>query len=238
MPKVSKDTVVEGKRLVKGDTNPTIFDLVDKAKIIEAITNLVNGTTPASEIRERTVGGGKKAKYVNTYYMTRQASLITGFRWSSECLEEKTYPANPPYQALGAKMKVTYWDGDGNEYSHTAWGGVDVQAKGVNYFDQWKAAYSDGIKKCLSYLGIANDVYGGKDLQFFGSEPPEEETVGLEEDAPKAKSRSIDKDRMVFLKYLSDNKVSLTDAMDILGVDDLDSISDWEEALEKVKSTR
>ncbi len=215
----------------------TVFGQISKADILAAIKNTIEGRTPANEIKEREVGGGRKAKYVNTYYMTRQLSLITAFRWSSECLEERTYPANPPFKYLGAKMKVTIRNKDGEEFSHISWGEKPI-TEGTGYFDQWKAAYSDGIKKCLSYFGIANDVYGGKDLQFLGEEPPEEETVGLEENEPKAKSKPIDKDRMIFLKYLSDNKVSLTDAMDILGVDDLDSISDWEEALEKVKSTR
>lgn len=234
MPK-DKDSIVEGKRLsVKSDTIPTIFDFVDKGEIVKAINNLITGHTPSEEIRERAVGGGKKAKYVNTYFMTRQISLITGFRWSSECLEEKIYPDKPPYKYLGAKMKVTIWDKQGNQFSHISWGEKPI-TEGIGHFDQWKAAYSDGIKKCLSYFGIANDVYGGKDLQFLGEEPPEEETVSIEDEEPKVKKPPLSPDRLRFLKYLADNKIALTDAMEILDIDDLDTVTDWKEALSKVK---
>ena len=214
------------------DTALTIFEQIDKKEVLAAIKNLITGKTPASEIKEREIGSGRKAKYVNTYYMTRQLSLITAFRWSSECLEERTYPANPPYKYLGAKMKVTIRNKNGEEFSHTSWGEKPI-TEGTGYFDQWKAAYSDGIKKCLSYFGIANDVYGGKDLQFLGEEPPETEEEPI--DIGTEKPKPIDPDRMKFLKYLADNKISLTEAMEILGTDDLDTVTNWKTALSKVE---
>lgn len=218
----------------------TVFDEVNRSEVIKAIQNLIKGKTPKEEIKERPVGGGRIAAYVNGYYMFRQFSLITAFRWTSECLEERTWPDKPPYQELGAKMKVTVRNKDGEEFSHTSWGAVDLKGKErLSHFDQWKAAYSDGIKKCLSYFGIANDVYGGRDLQFEGKEPPSEveKKVGLEESKPisKQKVTPIDSDRAKFLQYIHSNKISLTDAMDILEVDDLDDVNDWKEALEKVK---
>lgn len=237
--KESKSKEIIISNFPEGNSTPTIFDLVDKTEVLNAINNLIAGHTPKEEIRERTVGGGKKAKYVNTYFMCRQFSLVTGFKWSSECLEERIYPEHPkPAQELAAKMKVTTWDKLGNQYSHVAWGCVQVQARGVLLFDQWKAAYSDGIKKCLSYFGIANDVYGGKDLQFLGEEPPEEEPVGIGDEEPKVKKPPPSPDRLKFLKYLVDNKIALTDAMEVLGTDDLDTITDWKQALSKVKESK
>ena len=229
------------------DTALTIFDQVGKEEQEAAIKNLISGKTPKEEIRwrdgpkDKETGLIVKIPYVNTYYVTRQGSLITGFRWSSECLEEKTWPPNPPYQELGAKMKVTIWDKNGNQFSHIEWGVAKIK-QGISYFNQWKAAYSDGIKKCWSLFGVANDVYGNRDLQFLGEEPPESDEVKGEppdivmEDKPK--SRPIDPDRMRFLMYLADNKIALTDAMEALGVDDLDDVTDWKEALDRMKETK
>ncbi len=208
----------------------TVFEHIDKAEVLSAIKNLITGKTPAKEIREREVGGGKRAKYVNTYYMVRQIALITGFRWSSECLEERTYPPNPPYKYLGAKMKVTIWNKNGEQFSHISWGEKPI-TEGTGHFDQWKAAYSDGIKKCLSYFGIANDVYGGKDLQFLGDEPPETPRTSSSQPKPEP----ISADRMKFLKFISDNKILVSKVMTILGVDNLDNITDWKQAYDKVK---
>lgn len=212
----------------------TLFELLDIKEVQKAVANLILGKTPQEEIRERVVGGGKKAKYVNGYYMFRQASLITGFRWSSECLEEKTYPLNPPYQALGAKMKVTYWDKYNNEYSHTSWGAVDIQAKGVNYFDQWKAAYTDGIKKCLSYLGIANDVYGGKDLEFLGQEPPVIEAEVEVEPEPKVETK-VTGSRTAFMRYMQTNNIPWDKVQEILSIDILEEIKNFDKALKILK---
>lgn len=145
----------------------TIFEAGIGKQREEAIKNLIIGLTPDEHIKQRPAGGGRRVDYVNTYYMTRQISLITGFRWKSECLEERILE-----DEIGAKMKVTIWDSDGKEYSHESWGQKTIaKYKGsggtISIFDDIKAAYSDGIKKCLSYFGIANDVYGGKDAEPY-----------------------------------------------------------------------
>ena len=218
----------------ENNTALTVFEHMDKGEVEAAIKNLITGKTPRKEIRQREIGGGRKAPYVNGYYMFRQLSLITGFRWSSECLEEKTYPDKPPHKYLGARMKVTIWDKHGNQYSHVSWGEKPI-TEGTGYFDQWKAAYTDGIKKCLSYFGIANDVYGAKDLQFLGSEPPETSEESIEiVDSSKSKG-VVDKPRIEFLKYLNENKILPSKVQSILGIDSIDDIEDFGKALSKVK---
>lgn len=209
------------------ESNLTIFDGIDRSEIKDAIKNLIAGKTPIKEVRQREVGGGFKANYVNTYYMTRQISLITGFRWTSECLEERMHPATGDTKELGAKMKVTIWDNKGNQYSHISWGSVDVKPK-IGFFDQWKAAYSDGIKKCLSYFGIANDVYGGKDLDYFGNEPSEgngESPVVID----------INQQRDAFHKYLRDKNILVSKACEILGIQKINEVVDFKEAYNKLK---
>lgn len=207
------------------DTNLTIFDGIDRNEIKEAIKNLISGKTPIKEVKQRQVGGGFNANYVNTYYMTRQISLITGFKWSSECLEERMHPATGDAKELGAKMKVTIWDNKGNQYSHISWGSVEVK-KNVGFFDQWKAAYSDGIKKCLSYFGIANDVYGGKDLDYFGSEPSENESAVV-----------VDASQMrdTFHRYLRDRHILVSKACEMLGITNINEVVDFKEAYNRLK---
>ena len=216
----------------KEDTALTIFGRPDK----EAIESLLTGRTPVNEIKDRVVGGGKRAKYVNTYYMTRQASLITGFRWAAECLEEKIHPGPPaPAQEIAAKMRVTLWDRDGNKVSFESWGCVQVQKQGVLFYDQMKAAYSDGIKKCLSYFGIANDVYGGKDLEFLGQEPPSvssEELIEVEEVKPETK---VTGNKATFMRYMQNNNIPWIKVQEILCIDVIEDIKNFDKALKILK---
>ena len=93
---------------------PTIFGDNSVSKhTLAAIQSLVTGKTPIGEIRKRESRGGE-VNYVNTYYMTRQASLITGFRWSSKCLQEKFRPSEEDPREIGCLMEVTLYDQDGN----------------------------------------------------------------------------------------------------------------------------
>lgn len=211
-----------------------------------AIKRLITGKTPVKEVRTRTVRGGDEARYVNTYYMTREISLITGFRWKSECLQEKFRPDETNPVEVGAFMKVTIWDNDGREYSHTSWGSREVKryskddpsGKGnykkgdiISLFDDFKSAYSDGIKKCLSYFGIANDIYGGKDLDYFGEEadagdtPTQTANMNTSPDAANA-----------FMKYIGDKHVLPSKACEILGISNLSEVTDWRDAYNKIKA--
>ena len=209
----------------------TIFEALDRGEVARAVANLINGKTPVSDVRQRPVGGGGNVNYVNTYYMTRQISLITGFRWESECLEERVHAVNNEPKELGAKMKVTIYDRDGNKYSHISWGSIDIK-KNIGYFDQWKAAYSDGIKKCLSYFGIANDVYGGKDLDYFGNEPTGEDSV-----LPEGSSgRIIHEQELAFNRYIRDKAIRPSVVCSILSIESTEQITDYKDAYLKVKA--
>jgi recombination DNA repair RAD52 pathway protein len=168
----------------------TIFD-IGLAERQKAMDVFLSGDTPREFIRKRPGRGGSTQEYVSTYYMTRLFNLITGFQWTSECLEEKYRPdATKPIEIM-VKMKVTTWNKSNQPISHTAWGTKDVvytkQGKIIALGDDLKAAYSDGIKKCLSYFGIADDVYGGKEAEVYVEEEAIEEkksgtaVVSLEE---------------------------------------------------------
>jgi len=207
----------------------TIFEAIGKKQRIAAIQALLTGKTPEKYILTRPARGGGIAKYVNTYYMTRQVSLVTGFRWNSECLKEEFRPNKEEPVEIGAFMKVTILDGSGNEISHYSWGQKDVarynydDKKGnykkgdmISLFDDLKAAYSDGIKKCLSYFGIANDIYGSKDYEAYEEE--------------------LNDPKKQLSKYITDKGLSYGEQVfPTLGVASFSEITDFEDALKKLK---
>ena len=209
----------------------TIFEAVGTKERGEAIKNLLKGRTPINEVRKRPMRGGGEANYVNTYYMTRQIALLTGFRWTSCCLEEKFYPDEKSPREVGAKMEVTIWDINSNQYSHSSWGQKDIArwtsdgkdhkaGEPISIFDDLKAAYSDGIKKCLSYFGIANDIYGGKELEFFATDEDESNSMDF----------SGDEAARAFGKFLSEKHIPVSKALGILGVKSLADITDYKQA--------
>lgn len=238
------------------DKSMTIYNYFSaiRNEVKAALENLVLGRTPAEEVRSRVIRGGSKAKYVSTYYMTRMASLLTGFRWSSECLAEKYIPNESAPREIGAKMRVTIYDGEGHSYHMEAWGQSDVKKyanndpKGnykigdpMSIIDDMKSAYSDGIKKCLSYFGIANDVYGGKDLSYFGSETPRPGTEVIQGEVldvtdqyvnPSGSSADIKK---IFMEFLAEKHITIGRACEILQVDNINDIEDWMAAGKKIK---
>ena len=211
----------------------SIFE-TDSTQFQEAFKSFIEGRTPAKEIKTRPMRGGGTANYVNTYYMTEQIGLLTGFRWSSECLEEKALPDWNNPRELGAKMRVTVWDREGKQYQHTSWGQKDVAVftkgdktgKPMSIFDDMKAAYSDGIKKCLSYFGIARDIYGGKELEFFASD----DTISPES-TTTSNSGMDELDR-----YITSKKLSYDQVFQILNISSLDEIKNFKLAYDTIKN--
>ena len=210
----------------------TVFGFIPDSERKKAIDNLIKGKTPINEVKQRPMRGGGEANYVNTYYMTHQISLITGFRWTSECLEERILD-----KEIGAKMKVTVFDKDGNAFSQTSWGQKDIArwasdgkdhkaGEPISIFDDIKAAYSDGIKKCLSYFGIANDIYGGKELEYFATDEAEESSTVVMDD---------DKAKRAFNKYITDKGLKWSEVFTMLEVKSMSDITDYKEAYNKVK---
>jgi len=216
---------------------PTIFDTGAKEREV-AIRNLLRGKTPVAEVKKRPMRGGGEANYVNTYYMTRQLSLITGFRWTSEYLEDKARPNWDSPIEIGVKVRVTIWDTKGQPYSHTCWGGKEAARyskddprgtykKGdiISLFDDIKAAESDAIKKCISYFGVANDIYGGKELEYFATEEGEE---GKQSES--SLEMSGNEAYRAFGKFLTAKHISVSKVLEILKVDKLSDIEDLKAA--------
>lgn len=209
------------------NTQPTIFE-VKNDQFETALKNFITGKTPNEVIKQKPGKGGGPENYVNIYWMTEQIGLLTGFRWTSECLEEKIIPSMDKPKEVGTKMRVTIWDKDNRQYQHTSWGQKTVgyskkDNQPLSIFDDLKAAYSDGIKKCLSYFGIARDIYGGKELEFFADDSPsnaQNDTSGMDE-----------LDRYITKVGLSYDKV-----FEILNITSLDEIKNYKLAYETIKN--
>ena len=204
-----------------------------KKRRAEAINNLITGRTPLGQIKKRPGRGGGSQRYVDIVYMTEQANLITTFKWKQEVVKEEEYrDKNGKVLELGVLVRVTFYGADGEAVSKEQWGQKEVMYQKdrpdipVCYFDDKKAAISDGVKKCLSYFGIAADVYAGKELEFNVEE------LGFEGIEP-------DQRRSTFLKMAG--KLGFTRPSVIcekLGVKSLDEIKDFTEALEKLEAVK
>jgi hypothetical protein len=221
-----------------------LFEIVGKSQQESAMRSWLTGKTPKSAIQQREARGGKMVDFVNAYYMTRQATLITGGRWSHETIDERARPNWDNPVELGTKVKITIYDKQGNAYVHTAWGSKDVaryaekkdkqgkilnpdQAnKIISLYDDMKAAETDAIKKALSYFGIADDIYGHRELTF------DDLTAETSSDV------SIEDKRSMFTKFVEKNHISYSEVFTILNIKDLSDITDFAKAYEEVKKVK
>ncbi len=208
----------------------------------DAVRALTTGKTPAQYVRRRTIRGGREANYVDGYYMFRQASLLTGWRWSSECLQEKFYPNETNPREIGAQIKVTLYDQEGNSFSHISWGSSGIprwERDGksedgtfhkagdiISLFDCLKSAYTDGIKKALSYFGIANDIYAGKEPEYFSEN---------NEGGDSLLNSNINNQRTAFDVYIREHHIPYSKVIQLLNVQSMADVTDFATAFKVVK---
>jgi hypothetical protein len=243
----------------KTGTELTIFGF-GEAERVKALQTLISGKTPVEVVKSRKGRGTDNQQYVNTYYMTRQANLITGWRWTSKTLEESARPDWTDPIEVGAHIEVTIWNKLGEKFSHDAWGQKDVSRyENLQYkrdkngqvvkdtsgkevivhkagdiialFDDRKAAISDGIKKGLSYFGIADDIYGGKEPELYLEEA---EGEGSEKKEGSLQPTSASQAQQRFVKYLRSAGISPSQAFKMLGVKGLGEITDYKAAEQKL----
>ena len=196
----------------------------------EALTRLTKGMTPLKEIKSRPGRGGGTQKYVDIAYMVEQANLLTTFNWKQEVIKEEEFrDKSGKVLEIGTLVRVTFFNPDGTEISKEQWGQKEVMyQKGtdipVAYFDDKKAAISDGVKKCLSYFGIAADVYAGKEMEFYM------------EDKDFLADMGNDQWQQVFSKLVTDSRMKWAEVFKLLGVKGLGEVTDFKQAYETLKS--
>lgn len=196
----------------------------------EALSRLTKGMTPLKEIKTRPGRGGGSQRYVDIAYMVEQANLLTTFNWKQEVVKEEEFRSKDgKVLEIGVLVKVTFFNPDGTGISKEQWGQKEVMyQKGtdtpVAYFDDKKAAISDGVKKCLSYFGIAADVYAGKELEFYM------------EDKDFLADMGNDQWQTVFTKLVTEHRMDWKHVFRVLKVKDLTEVTDFKQAYETIKS--
>ena len=150
----------------------------------EAYRSLIEKHTPREIIKRRPIRGGKEADYVPAWWFVDQANALFGHLWSFEVIEQ--YVGKEQVWVKG-QVRVTL---PGEEYTEftpegntrnykrdpitivkTQYGGSDISkskdGKIIDIGDTMKTAATDSMKKCLTLLGIAADVYGDRETLEF-----------------------------------------------------------------------
>jgi recombination DNA repair RAD52 pathway protein len=121
--------------------------------------DLLKKPTHPEFIEERPGAGGKKLSYVELGYVVAQLNKIFGHIWSFQVIREGMV-ANQVW-VLG-ELKVML--ADGVVITKSQYGSSDIKFKReteipIDIGNDYKAAASDALKKCASWLGLASDVY-------------------------------------------------------------------------------
>lgn len=131
--------------------------------------------TPPQIIKKRpSKGGGKDWDYVPGWWFKKKANFVFGFNHDMEIVGERI-----DGEYITVKVKVTVRNAKMGKYPivKTDYGGAQIKfRKGVahtpeNYLDianDFKAAATDGFKRCMVQFGFAMDVYGKNEAMGDG----------------------------------------------------------------------
>lgn len=213
----------------------------------KALKAFFEGRTPSSEIHQFEGRGKKQLDYINGYYMFRQISLITGFRWSHEKISTKFRPNESDPLEVITEVVVTIWDSDGTKYTHPGTGSKDVARWGsdgkghkqsdiISLGDDIKSSETDAIKKALSYFGIGNDVYGHKERTLLlgtGTDPNEQDGEIIDETLDEQDAHKL------FSALLKKNHIPYSEAYQNLGTNKIENyVEAWKKLEEWYKKNK
>lgn len=201
----------------------TIFDTLDQKKVNEAIQSLIKGKTPKDAIKERP-GRGGKVKYVETYYVVDQLNKLFCYRWNLDIID---YQLTAKEAIVKGQLTCTF--NDGTVIQKTQFGQADLQA-GIPNGDMLKAAGSDCLKKCASLIGIALDVYWGKEDEFF-AEPKEGEEVEVKDFTGSEAANA-------FNDFVKKHQIKWSEIFEILKIKSPSEITDYKDAHDKIKEAK
>ena len=145
------------------------------------LIDFLTSPTPEEYTDYRSVGGGKKVKYIFGHYFIMKLNDAFGFLWSLDVPEwhqnDKHLTAKVVLSVKVPKRKIKeYEDGqlvreieyDEIEIRKTQFGGQEVKyfsdkSRGMlDFANDLKGAVTDGMKKCGTLLGIGLDIYGSR----------------------------------------------------------------------------
>lgn len=118
--------------------------------------------TPSKHVKIRPGRGGKSVQYVTGEYMKRCATIMTNGRWGSTI--DSIEVIGNTVVCVGS-VSLTTDTGEIIKISQA--GGSEIKCKKgtdkiIDISDDYKSAITDMVKKCLSEIGIAHDVYSGE----------------------------------------------------------------------------
>lgn len=176
--------------------DPNIEGADDLSKIRQekkekALRNLITQKTDVSDFRNnrlptRPIRGGKRSRYIPSWWFIRQANALFDYLWSFEAISEERlddrvrvkgqviihFPGKTvkEYDPDSGKLirEVSY---ETSSITKSQFGGAEVKryTKGehkgneISISDDYKSAATDSMKKCLSLFGLAQDVYGPRE---------------------------------------------------------------------------
>lgn len=154
------------------DVHEAYAKLDDAQKVVEWQLETLRGKLNAAAIKQRTVGGGFKADYLEGWYVIDTLNRILGFNgWGGEVQEVSV---GSPYQVELKNGKSGYKQGAYVVYKITAnIAGTDVVKTGIGYGSgiaedkadceesAVKEAETDAMKRAARYLGnkFGNSLY-------------------------------------------------------------------------------
>ena len=165
------------------------FEELNK-KRADSLERLVTGKTPKEFVYDKPGRGGGTQDFVPGWWFIQEMNNIFGHLWSQEVVD---YKIDEKLGQIVAKVRITvslpskkvvekYPDGriiettyEGLKVVKEQFGGSDIKkmkATGAvtDLADDCKAAATDGMKKCMTLLGLAREIYGPREVidEFAG----------------------------------------------------------------------
>ena len=150
------------------ETNKT-DTAAEKRKENMALWNSVFTTDPA-QTKGFSRAGGFKGTAIKPYWLVKRATEVFGphgIGWGHEEHECRVIEGPEGRMAVFSKVSVWYGSPTGQRAeTGPQWGGtllIEKRKDGTLFMDDeaFKKSITDGITKCLSYLGFAGDVHMG-----------------------------------------------------------------------------
>lgn len=181
--------------------------VLSQTKLAPRQKRIIGEATPKIFIREKPGRGGKKMSYVEGgYVIAKLNEAFSPLGWEFKVAEKGTTDRKNESNAEGevwvyGELSVVDHK-NGYRVTKGQYGQHPIH-KNVPIGDAYKAAATDSLKKCASYLGIALDVYWQEtsDVQraALANKPGNNKSFGTPAKAPDAGKTDMEKSAMSFI---------------------------------------
>jgi len=144
--------------------------------------NHIFSKTPSKFIKQRPGKGGGDWNYVEVGYIIKTLNLMFGWDWDFQILNETI---NLDFKEVIVKGQLIVRTG-GKTIIKNQFGNKEIifrkgTSTPLSIGNDIKAASSDALKKCASMIGIAQDIYLGKEMKEIEiiTEEPIKDIAGM-----------------------------------------------------------